>query len=196
MQNRSIRTLPSWLSWLFVVIFLAHLSAVVIYEFGKETMPYPVVKLADRYVVPWFFQNYKMFAPDPTDQIHSFLYRVKEDGEWSAWHQPVYQYQQGHWANRLGNSGDMYRIVNWMGTNLFVGAQAVHLQEEATDSLWFELPAYKTAERYVMRLSPYADSGDVEALQVGVMTEHHRVQDGEIRSFTLFQPYPVKSFEP
>ncbi|NQV52758.1 MAG: hypothetical protein HQ500_06225 [Flavobacteriales bacterium] len=196
MQNSRKQTLPSWLSWLFVVIFLAHFTAIVIHQFGKSTLPGRIVEVADRYASPWFFQNYEMFAPEPHTQINKFVYRAKSHGEWSTWKDPVYPHLQDLWSNRFGHGGDMYRIIGGIADKLYEGQHFIGFLEAPTPEQCFGLPGFQVAERYVLRQSEYADDPGLEGFQVGVLTEvHHMTEAGEVRVLYLFQPYPEKTVE-
>jgi len=196
MQNSRKRTLPSWLSWLFVVIFLAHFSAILIHQFGKNTLPSLIVEVADRYASPWFYQNYEMFAPEPHTQINKFVYRVKSHGEWSTWKDPVYPHLQDLWSNRFGNGGDMYRIIGGIADKLYEGQHLIGFLEAPTQAQWFSLPGFLVAERFVLGQSPFATDPSLEVFQVGVLTEVHRMTEaGELRVVYVFQAYPEKVVE-
>ncbi|MEX2596960.1 MAG: hypothetical protein WEC59_08520, partial [Salibacteraceae bacterium] len=122
MQKRKIHILPAWFSALIALLFILHFGLVLVHQFGKERLPQKLVVMADRYIVPWFYQNYLMFAPDPANSINSFLYRVETEQGWSSWKNPVFPYQQMHWANRLGYGSDVYDLYNGMADELYNGA--------------------------------------------------------------------------
>lgn len=189
MQNHASKTLPRWLSWLFVVIFLLHFGAVLIYQFGMGVLPKVITSQVDRYILPWFYQNYTMFAPDPDDQLNTFVYRVKCDGEWSDWKDPVFPHYQRAWSNRFGTGTDEFRIMDGIGDALFNGVHYTNFIEEPTDEQWFAIPGFKIAERYILREH---DGCGLESFEVGVLNEYHRVDDGQIKKMEFFWKYPVK----
>ena len=193
MQNSSFRKPPSWLSWLFVVMFFAHFSLIGIYQFGHSVLPAPVMRIADIYNLPWFFQNYKMFAPDPVSDINTFVYRVKQDDAWSAWKNPVFPYQQLHWNHRLSYGQDMYRILNGIGDGLFNGIHYSNFIDTPTVAQWHHLPGFLLAEAFVKQTLQDTGHAGIEAFQVGVFTEHHWIdEEGVVKQTILFQAYPRK----
>ncbi|MEQ9187913.1 MAG: DUF5819 family protein [Cryomorphaceae bacterium] len=194
MQNSSFRTLPSWLSWLLLAMFCAHFLAIFSHQFGKEVLPKQVVVLAERYASPWFYQNYEMFAPDPHTQINKFVYRIRVNGEWSAWKDPVYPHLQNLWYNRFGNGGDMVRILTGIADKLYEGRHFIGFMEDSTEEHWFKLPGFILAKRYIEQHESTPTSDTYDAYQVGVLTEVHRIDaEGNMRVMHLFQSYPEKT---
>lgn len=186
MQKRSVHSLSPWVLGLILVIFLGHFTLVLVHQFGKDRLPDTVTNLSERYIVPWFYQNYLMFAPDPTDHINTFIYRVGDADGWSAWKNPVFEHQQDHWVNRLGTGSDWYDLYNGLGDLLFNAAMSVEFKPDATASDYHASRAYAIAKKAVLRLDP-----DVKRIQVAVFTEHHRIdREGQVEVRYLVQPYP------
>lgn len=186
MQNRSFHRIPNWFLMLIAFGFMAHFSLVIVHQFGKERLPKPVVAAAESYIVPWFYQNYLMFAPDPTHYINTFLYRTKEADTWSDWKNPVFEYQQAHWANRLGTGSDWYDLYNGLADLIFDATMVYQFKPDTISSDFHQMKAYALAKKAVLRNHPHA-----EAIQVGVLTEHHRVDDNhKVEVFTIFQAIP------
>ena len=174
------------------MFFIGHFVSVLGYQFGNEVLPTHAVKWIDRYSVPWFYQNYYMFAPDPTYHINTFLYRVETESGWSQWKDPSFSFLYDHWNNRFWNASDNYDMFYGLSEALFDGVHFMHFREHSNDSDWFLLPAHNAAERYILLNSDYADS-TIHAFQVGVMTEHHYFDaDHSIQDISIFQPYPIK----
>lgn len=186
MQNRSVQRIPNWFLMLIVIGFMAHFTLVIIHQFGKEHLPKPIVAAADSYIVPWFYQNYLMFAPDPTHHINTFLFRTKENGSWSNWKNPVFEYQQAHWANRMGTGSDWYDLYNGLADLIFDATMVYQFKPDSLSAQFHDMKAYSLAKKAVLIKHPNA-----EALQVGVLTEHHRVDaDHRVEVFTIFQAVP------
>ena len=193
MQNSSSYRLPSAILWIIILGFLLHFFTVLGYQFGNEVLPKKLNVIIDRYSVPWFYQNYYMFAPDPTYHINSFVYRVETAEGWTDWQEPGLDQLKHHWKNRFGNSSDLYDMFYGLSNALFDGIIFVNFKDNPTDEDWISLPAHKAAERYIMRNSTYADE-DVIAFQVGVRTEHHFFDNKQhIQKNEVFQKYPIKS---
>jgi len=183
----SSNRLPLWVSVMIVLMFVGHFAMVLLHQFGKNSAPTGIVQWSERYIVPWFYQNYLMFAPDPTDHINTFLYRTKDEQGWSAWHDPVHPHLQDHWKNRLSTGSDWYDLYNGAADLLFDGAMVAEFKPDVQDEDYHRLPAFLLAKRFVNRLEP-----DATTFQVGVLTEHHRVNDqGHVNVQYLFQPYPI-----
>jgi hypothetical protein len=194
MQKRPKAVLPSWLLGMFVLMFVGHFSMVMAYQFGKGVLPKTVVQWVDDYNLPWFYQNYLMFAPDPAQQMNTFLYRVEVDGVWGKWRNPVFPYQQAHWANRLGPGSDMVDIIMGIADALYNGVAYVSFMEVSTDADWHRMPAFELASRFVKKHSEEAERTDIQRFQVGVLTEHHRIEQGDVKEVVIFQPYPPKAW--
>ena len=172
-----------------------HFFAVLGYQFGNEVLPKKLNVLIDRYSVPWFYQNYYMFAPDPTYSINSFVFRVETSDGWSSWQEPGLEQLERHWQNRFGNSSDIYDMFYGLSNALFDGIIFVNFIDNPTDENWFSLPAHSAAERYITRNSSYADT-HILSFQVGVKTEHHFFDaDHHIHDKEVFQKYPIKPIE-
>jgi hypothetical protein len=189
LQKRSVHSLSPWVLGLILVIFLGHFTLVLVHQFGKDRLPYAITDLSERYIVPWFYQNYLMFAPDPTDHINTFIYRVETQDGWSQWKNPVFPHQQDHWANRLGTGSDWYDLYNGLGDLLFNAAMSVEFNPNAEVEDYHATRAYGLARRAVLRLE-----SDISGVQIAVFTEHHRVStDGKVQVRQLVQPYPPEA---
>ena len=194
-QNSSSYRLPSAILWIIVLGFALHFFTVLGYQFGNEVLPKKMSTWIDRYSVPWFYQNYYMFAPDPTDHINSFVFRVETDEGWTEWQEPGLDYLQHHWKNRFGNASDMYDMFYSLSNALFDGIIFIHFMDHPSIDNWFSLPAHQAAERYIRMNSVYADL-DLWSFQVGVKTEYHYYSEQQgIQRRQIFQKYPIKTLE-
>ena len=195
MQNSSSYRLPPAILWIIILGFSLHFFSVLGYQFGNEVLPKKLNVIIDRYSVPWFYQNYYMFAPDPTYHINSFIYRVETDSGWSDWQEPGLEELNRHWQNRFGNSSDMYDMFYGLSNALFDGIIFVNFIDNPTDENWFSLPAHNAAERYIKKNSTYADA-EILSFQVGVKTEHHFFDNElHIQKKEVFQEYPIKTIQ-
>jgi hypothetical protein len=63
---------------------IIHFTMVIAYSF-RENLPQGLVARADRYCVPLFHQNWKLFAPDLPTYNAELQYRISTAGEWGSW---------------------------------------------------------------------------------------------------------------
>src|SRR5690349_17586122 len=74
------------LSVCMVTILLAgHFAMVTLYSFRDDVANARLRNLADRYSIPAFHQNWKLFAPDLPAYNVELEYRWTDAGGWSAW---------------------------------------------------------------------------------------------------------------
>jgi hypothetical protein len=70
---------------LFSILMLCvHFVFVVAYSF-RDQLPNQATPLVDRYVVPMFHQNWKLFAPDLPKNDTQLEYRYYREGGWYDW---------------------------------------------------------------------------------------------------------------
>jgi len=195
-QNSSSYRLPSAILWIIILGFALHFFSVLGYQFGNEVLPKKLNTIIDRYSVPWFYQNYYMFAPDPTYHINSFVFRVETEDGWTDWQEPGLDQLRQHWQNRFGNASDLYDMFYGLSNALYDGIIFIHFMEDPSVEDWFSLPAHNAAERYITLNSTFAGEG-ILAYQVGVKTEYHFFDDRKhLKTQSIFQKYPVKSIKP
>lgn len=193
MQKRSTYTLPSAIIWIIIAGFLLHFFTVLGYQFGNDVLPKKVNVLIDRYSVPWFYQNYYMFAPDPTYHFNAFIYRIETDDGWTDWQEPGAECLQQHWNNRFGNASDRYDMFYHLSNALFEGIEFIHFMEAPTDQNWHGLPAHEAAERYIFKVSQFSGA-NILTYQVGVKTEYHYFNaQRQVERNEIVQTFPKKS---
>jgi hypothetical protein len=69
---------------LAVLALAGHFTFVLIYSF-RDFVPPKVQHLSDRYMVPCFHQNWKLFAPDLPKYNAELEYRFAKSSVWSDW---------------------------------------------------------------------------------------------------------------
>jgi hypothetical protein len=182
-QNHSKPRLPKWLTYSIVCLFCGHFFILTIFQFSTVYLPVRLHYWTDHYVSPWFFQNWKVFAPDPPTLRRLFVYRTLGSGTWSAWQNPAFPYLQEHWSNRFSSASEMHDMIEALGDNLaFTAARTDISTLDNMHGKWEELPAHKSAKTFVLQEHPELDS-----LQFAVLIEHHRlIENGVKDSFQLY----------
>lgn len=183
MQNHSKPRLPKWLTYSLVCLFCAHFFILTVFQFSKVYLPVRWHYWTDHYVSPWFFQNWKVFAPDPPTLRRLFVYRTLESGTWSTWQNPAFAYLQQHWSNRFSSASEMHDMLEALGDNLAFTAARTDISTLDNElGKWEQLPAHISAKTFVTQQHPNADS-----LQFGVLIEHHTFTESELKdSFQLY----------
>lgn len=80
-MNKSTRILILVLS----LAFTTHSVLTGIYAFQSAPFPAVVRELSNRYTIPMFHQNWKLFAPSVPEYDAQLHYRVKLDRGWTDW---------------------------------------------------------------------------------------------------------------
>jgi Family of unknown function (DUF5819) len=69
---------------LALIAMVVHFSIVLCYSF-RDNLPVRITAKADRYCIPLFHQNWKLFAPDLPQYNLELEYRAARFGNWSDW---------------------------------------------------------------------------------------------------------------
>lgn len=87
-------------------IFFIHFCLIIFYNFSPNN---PIV---NKYIRPFFDQNWQFFAPDPpTTSKHIFFrFKSKKNNEWSIWINPGYQSHQVFDYNRFSYHGKLVHL--------------------------------------------------------------------------------------
>lgn len=67
-----------------ILIVATHFALITAYCF-RDHLPYSITRYADRYAVPMFHQNWKLFAPDLAKYNVELEYRYSRQSDWSNW---------------------------------------------------------------------------------------------------------------
>ncbi len=67
-----------------VLLFLIHFALITAYCF-RDDLPFQINRFSDRYAVPMFHQNWKLFAPDLPKYNAELEYRYADSSRWSDW---------------------------------------------------------------------------------------------------------------
>lgn len=70
--------------WLTIIAFFVHFVLITLYCF-RDDMPTRVNAYTDRYAIPAFHQNWKLFAPDLPRYNVELEYRYAKQAGWSEW---------------------------------------------------------------------------------------------------------------
>lgn len=80
--------LTSRLKWFIAVLALfgtVHFALTTVYSFQYLPVPSGVREASQTYTVPFFHQNWKLFAPEVPAYDNQLEYRYAANGTWSAW---------------------------------------------------------------------------------------------------------------
>jgi len=80
-MDRRIR----WFVMVLAVLFVMHFLLTSLYSFQKLRLPGTVRSVSTRYTVPFFHQNWKLFAPEVPAYDSQLEYRYSNTGSWSEW---------------------------------------------------------------------------------------------------------------
>jgi Family of unknown function (DUF5819) len=72
-------------AWVVAGLLAFHFLMTIIYSTDFFVLPRSVRAVSQAYTVPFFHQNWSMFAPDVPDHEYQLQYRYPENGQWSAW---------------------------------------------------------------------------------------------------------------
>lgn len=67
-----------------IIALVVHFAIITAYGF-RDQLPVSATKITDRYCVPMFHQNWKLFAPDLPKYDAQLAYRYNRDQSWSEW---------------------------------------------------------------------------------------------------------------
>ncbi len=67
-----------------ILLLLLHSALITAYCF-RDDLPFQINRFSDRYAVPMFHQNWKLFAPDLPKYNVELEYRYGESSGWSDW---------------------------------------------------------------------------------------------------------------
>lgn len=68
-----------------IALFVVHFIMITAYSF-RDNLPYTATRISDRYSIPFFHQNWKLFAPDLARYNVELEYRYPQSPtEWSQW---------------------------------------------------------------------------------------------------------------
>lgn len=65
--------------------FAFHVCCTLIYSVPELPVPETARALTSRYMVPWFHQGWKLFAPDVPNDQYLLEYRIPQSVVWSEW---------------------------------------------------------------------------------------------------------------
>jgi hypothetical protein len=116
MKNRQMLLLFTVMIFIMAAV---HFSLTTIYSLGTLPIPEKAQAAAYRYSVPFFHQNWKMFAPSVPEYSNQLEYRYKANGKWSAWLDATGSHGYGshsrmEYVEQTINDGLSWQIANNM----------------------------------------------------------------------------------
>lgn len=185
-ENFPNHKLPNWLSWSLLIFFVFHFVILVGFQFSGTFLPKKLYFVTNRYVSPWFYQNWRVFAPEPPTFRRIFVYRTNKDNHWSTWKNPSFSQLSAHWSNRFSCASEMLDMIEALGDNLAFTAERSDVSTYDNRGMWESLPAFKSAKNFIQMNNKECDS-----LQFAVLIEYHiDVNEQRTKAFTL---YPFRS---
>lgn len=191
MQNSGKHILPRWLSYGLLILFVGHFLMLAVFQFSGTYLDLKYYYLTKRYVSPWFYQNWRVFAPEPPTERRMFVYRVKNDSVWSSWNYPAFPFLQEHWSNRFSTASEMHDMIEALADNLVFTARRSDVGTYDKLGQWESLPAFKSAKKYILQHEPESDS-----LQFAVLIEHHILIENHLDdAYSLYPFQKIKGDE-
>lgn len=96
-------------------IFLHHLIATALFLLPVNKFSRSYSEYVSGYMLPLFYQRWKLFAPDPPMTSLHFLYRCKVKGDWVDWRDLSSNLQHEFSQNPFGGAGKFLLVQNSIG---------------------------------------------------------------------------------
>ena len=92
-----------------MLLFVWHILATFTYVTEAKYSTPRLSQYVGAYMLPWFRQTWKLFAPEPPMMDLYMYYKVQfEDGTWSEWENPARPLIKEFQKNRFGTAGRRY----------------------------------------------------------------------------------------
>lgn len=139
-ENKTYRKLT--IGGLFILAF--HFLLVSIYNFSDLSEENSIFeRFAYRYVHPLFFQNFKLFAPDPPKSHREIYFRIEDSyGNKSNWINPGREDLNIHSKFRFTHHAKLRAVYDYISRNM------VYLHEQQLQGQYNALE--KTIDRYFL----------------------------------------------
>ena len=90
-----------------------HLTMTAIYLSPPNLLKIEYIDLAQKYMGPFFKQNWHLFSPDPGFSSSKLWLRCQDNNKkWSHWADPFSKVLTSHHQNRFNGSGNLFRVYN------------------------------------------------------------------------------------
>jgi len=74
-----------WFTLVLLAALIGHFVLTIIYSLQGAPVPPPVREISNRYAIPLFHQNWKLFAPQVPEYDNQLEYRFQSPEGWSEW---------------------------------------------------------------------------------------------------------------
>ena len=155
---------------------ILHFSATLVYvEPGKYFPPF-VISAIRAYMLPIFYQNWVVFAPEPTINSNKFWYRCKtKNQQWSVWIDPGEELLQKHYANRFLYYGKLHEMYDHLVRRLYSTYEYLNVKykdipdnekKKVIDKEIINTPIYQIAQKYTLILvGKHFPRNDIEEIE-------------------------------
>ncbi len=136
-----------------LTVFFWHLFATIVYVTEARFTPAIFNRYVGAYMLPWFHQDWKLFAPEPPMKDLYMYYKVQfEDKTWSDWRDPARPLIAKHQANRFGIDGHRY-VIHDMSLRLLYEDKVKYESHEDYPEILKTTWANKNAVQYFQQWS-------------------------------------------
>jgi len=132
--------------WLSVIALAFHILMISIYSF-RENMPFAATRISDRYAVPLFHQNWKLFAPDLPKYNAELEYKVSKNGSWTDWQDASHSFGYGVTSRVETIEQGFNTSLGWQVINNFYTRDNRKQYDRIVQS-----PAYASALFFVLKM--------------------------------------------
>ena len=105
---------------LLILIFFLHWSFISISVLPDSLEKNIFVSKVKSYTSLFFYQRWRMFAPEPALFSKKIKFKCKTDNSWSDWVDPIEPLLKKHYLYRLSHHGRLIRLITshiqWLGT--------------------------------------------------------------------------------
>jgi hypothetical protein len=173
---------------LFVLVM--HFTLTLVYSIPDVKFPESLKQASNNYMVPWFHQGWKLFAPDVPNYQVFLRYKVPKEGKWGSWQEP-------HALDSFRNHSRVYYMskkIGWMLMNdLQRNSYLDSLGQRQYDRITPATP-YLRCLYYVTQHHKRLHNEPLDSIQMGLDIQYAPdFHSGEIRDTSHFD-FPIYRF--
>jgi len=104
--------------FLLVGFIIVHFSFSAIYQSNGKYTPFYLNKIVGKYMLSFFHQDWKLFAPDPPTCHIRLSYQLFNNNNWSDWQYFGEPILQRHLRNKFSSANLEYRLHQQLARNM------------------------------------------------------------------------------